>query len=442
MLKKAKKVSEIPSAFPPLPLMKDEFDDFYIPVDSERDSCLSRIEELKGKLEQDNIKILFAGHRGSGKSTELNRVIGDIGDQALIIQFSVMEELDINDINYIDLIMVMMEKLADEAVNNGIIKQDNENIKKIKSWLSVVTEIKEKDTAYQMEVAAGLKADRGILSLFLGLIAEFKASVRSASTNKVEYRQKLEKRISVLRSYCNVLINEIEIKLRKQDKWLLLIIEDLDKAEISKIREIFFEHSGILSELNTRIIFTVSVFAFLTPSLADLKSKFRMVRLPMLKVKDNSRKDFEEGINAIERIVGKRTELSLFENGLLRKIILRSGGVLRDLFEMVELAANSAYFNKRKKITEEDADYAFNRLKSRYHSMITVPDESKNRINTKDLYDKLAEISKSETRKFPLDDTMRLLLSCLAVVEYNGEQWFDIHPAVDKLLKEMGKING
>lgn len=440
MLVKAKAVSEIPSSFPPAPLMEEEFDEFYVPVDSQRDSCLSRIEELKNKLDQDNVKVLFAGHRGSGKSTELNRLKQELGDGAFIIQFSVLEELDINDISYIDLIMVMMEKIADEAVDKGIIKQGSKHIETIKTWLSDVTELKEKETGYQMEVAAGLKADRGILSLFLGLIAEFKAAVRSASTKKTEYRQKLEKRITLLRAYCNILINEIEIKLREQGKRLLLIIEDLDKAEIPKIREIFFEHSGILAELNTRIVFTVSVFALLTPNLADLKNKFRMVRLPMLKVKEKSRKDFKEGIAAMEKIVGRRTELSLFEAGLLPRVILRSGGVLRDLFEMIELAANSADYNKREKITTVDADYAFHRLKTRYHGMITVPDESKVMLKTGDLYAKLVEISQSETRKFPLDDTMLILLSCLAVVEYNGEQWFDIHPAVNQLLKEMGKI--
>jgi len=34
-----------------------------------------------------------------------------------------------------------------------------------------------------------------------------------------------------------------------------------------------------------------------------------------------------------------------------------------------------------------------------------------------------------------------MLLSCLAVLEYNGEQWFDVHPAVKSLLKEMGELN-
>lgn len=39
-LKKATKVSEIPAAFPPAPLSKEEFDTFYVQVDNERDNSL------------------------------------------------------------------------------------------------------------------------------------------------------------------------------------------------------------------------------------------------------------------------------------------------------------------------------------------------------------------------------------------------------------------
>ncbi|HJW86603.1 MAG TPA: hypothetical protein VJ440_08215, partial [Candidatus Brocadiaceae bacterium] len=165
-LKRATKVSEIPAAFPPAPLSNDEFDTFYVPVDSERDNCLSRVSELKKKLEGSNTKILFAGHRGSGKSTELNRLKREIESDTFFVKFSVVEELDINDINYVDLIMVMMEKLASEAVKEGIITTGSKYIKQIKDWLVDVTKIKEEETGYQLEVQAGIKANQGVLSLF------------------------------------------------------------------------------------------------------------------------------------------------------------------------------------------------------------------------------------------------------------------------------------
>ncbi len=69
--------------------------------------------------------------------------------------------------------------------------------------------------------------------------------------------------------------------------------------------------------------------------------------------------------------------------------------------------------------------------------MITVSNEQKGGITTDGLYDKLAEVCKSTTKSHALDEKMLLLLSCLAVVEYNGVQWFDVHPAVKSLLKDI-----
>ncbi|MEE8430484.1 MAG: P-loop NTPase fold protein [Candidatus Desulfatibia sp.] len=440
MLKKAKNISEVPSAFPPAPLKGEEFQEFYVPVDSERDACLSRIEELKKKLEKDNVKILFAGHRGSGKSTELNRLIMESAETDFTVKFSVTEELDVNDINYIDLVMTMMEQIADQAEKAGFIDKDSKHLQKITDWLSDVTEIKATETGYMLEVEAGLKASRGMLSSLIGLIAEFKAAVKSASVNKKEYRKKLDQKISLLTAYCNIMINEIKINLQKQNKNLLVVIEDLDKVETSKTHELFFKHSGILTELNAKIVFTVSVFTLTTPYLADLKSRFELVSLPMLKTKKIAGGVYDRGVAVIKKIVENRAELTLFETGVLDQMIDRCGGVLRDLFEMIDIAATSASFNKLDTIDRQISDYAFERLKSRYHGMITVEGKEETGVTTDSLYDELVKISQSEAKKFPLDKTILLLLSCLAVVEYNGEQWFDVHPVVKSLLKDMGKI--
>ena len=143
----------------------------------------------------------------------------------------------------------------------------------------------------------------------------------------------------------------------------------------------------------------------------------------------------------IKQIVEKRADISLFQEGVLNQMIERSGGVLRDLFEMIEVTASSALFKNKSVIDQETSDYSFERLKMEYRGMITVWGEKEAKVSTGDLYDKLFEVSESSTKEFPLDDTMFLLLSCLAVVEYNGKQWFDVHPAVKSILGsiDMGR---
>ena len=110
--------------------------------------------------------------------------------RTFVVKFSVLEELDINDINYIDLVMVMMEKLADKAEENNLLDKDSKYLEKIKDWLSDVTKIKADETGHMLEIKGGIAADRGILSSLIGIIAEFKAAIKSSSSNKSVYRKK------------------------------------------------------------------------------------------------------------------------------------------------------------------------------------------------------------------------------------------------------------
>lgn len=441
MFSKATTLTEVSNAFQPRPLDATELATYYVQVDQERDAHLSRLVELKKALEKQNIKILFAGHRGSGKSTELNRLRNEIQERFFVVPFSVSDELDIGDMDYIDLVMVMMEKLAEAAVSEGLISQDDQLLEKITGWLTDVTDIKAEQTAYQAEVQAGLKASQGLLGVLLGVVAEFKASVRAGTDQKREYRKKIEPRISLLKANCNILINTVDKVLLSKGKELLLLVEDLDKVEPQRIQDIFSKRSGVLSEINTRIIYTVSLFSLSSPSLRDMMSRFQIQSLPMIKVCSKEGTEHASGIAAIWQIVERRMDTALFANELvLAAMIKNSGGVLRDLFEMVEVAANAADYGRSTAITAEHADYALQRLKSKYHDMISVGNEKAAGLTTEKLYEKLVEIAGSSVKKFPLDEILLMLLSCLAVVEYNGEQWFDVHPAVKSLLKDMGKI--
>ncbi|MBF0551876.1 MAG: AAA family ATPase [Deltaproteobacteria bacterium] len=439
MLKHAVNVSEMLSAFPSAPLASEDFGKFYVNVDAERDHDLSRLEELKKTIMKQSCKVLFAGHRGSGKSTELNRLTGDLESKFFAVKFSVTEQLDVYDLNYIDLIMVMMEQVADQAAEHGLLDQDNKFFKLIESWLTQVTTIKSEDTGYMLEVGAGLKANRGVLSSLIGLFAEFKTAIKAGSSTKKEYRTNLENRVSLLKAHCNLLASAVDQALESQGKRLLIIVEDMDKVETGRSHEIFFQHSGILSELQVRVVFAVSIFTLTRPELADIAGCFEIVSLPMLKVCARSGGPFDPGIEVIKQIVERRAELSLFAKDVLEIMIDRCGGVLRDLFEMIEIAATSAEFKKLPIIDQERADYAFNRLKRKYLGMITVEGREDKEITTKDLYRRLIEVDNSKPKQFGLDKINILLLSCLAVVEYNGEHWMDVHPAVKSILETIDK---
>ena len=67
----------------------------------------SPLEELKILLSdiESPQKVLFSGHRGSGKSTELSKLSLELADQFYIIHYSIKTILNLFDLTYVDVLL-------------------------------------------------------------------------------------------------------------------------------------------------------------------------------------------------------------------------------------------------------------------------------------------------------------------------------------------------
>ncbi|MCD4785197.1 MAG: hypothetical protein K8T10_15380 [Candidatus Eremiobacteraeota bacterium] len=431
---KATNIKEAMSTFEPRPLMNSELAEFYVDTDKARDEVIPRLSEIIEYLNKETPrKILFAGHRGSGKSTELVKLSDKIKDEYYIVNFSVQDELDINDISYSDLIILMMEKIAEKANMDGYIK-DESLIKEIYDWFCKTKIIRTEDATKTDEGKIGAGAP-GIIQQFTGLLVSLTTSMKVSYEERKEIREKVIKRISRLKEYCDRLITEIETRL-PSDKKLLVIVEDLDKVEVSSLSDMFYKHSGILSEIETRIIYTVSIFLLNSSYRKLLDPKFCIVTLPMIKIKEMNGDRCDRGINKIKEIVLRRVEPGILGEDVLGTTVRETGGVLRDVFKVLDIAASAAYYRKKEVIDKKDLDYGLKRVKNDYNSSIVG--DKKLGISTEDLYKKLKDIYDNKIKKLPYSDTLALLVNSQALIEYNGEQWYDIHPLVVQLMKDFG----
>ena len=114
MIEKAKKVEDLIKVFEPYPLMEtDSFEKFYVDTYAARETnAVKRMSYgLKFSLNRD-MKILFMGHRGSGKSTELFLLKNEIDDQFDVINFFIEDEVDVDNLTYIDFIFAIMSQLV------------------------------------------------------------------------------------------------------------------------------------------------------------------------------------------------------------------------------------------------------------------------------------------------------------------------------------------
>jgi hypothetical protein len=133
-------------------------------------------------------------------------------------------------------------------------------------------------------------------------------------------------------------------------------------------------------------------------------------------------------VTTLTCIVKKRMDLSLFEDKeILPKMIDISGGCIWDLFRLIKDAADNALDHDRKKIS--DADY-----------MAQIAENPEKGIKVEDYYQALADCALDANKKPKSSDIMLDLRSNLSVLNYNGEDWSDVHPIVKEILRENGYL--
>ncbi len=442
-LGKALKVEDIYSCFSNTPLSMDDLEQYY--VDTECGRGMYPTEKMKRRLKENpagSYKFLFVGYKGCGKSTELIRLQKELNQDFITLNFSVLKELDIININYIELFIALMKNLFDFVKKEERINIPDDYIKNITNWASS-KEIEEINHKYLgIDIKAGAKIQNGI-PFFADFFAKFTSSAKASSSLKETIKRIVEPKLSELIFNCNSLINEIKLQVEKiGKKGLIVIVEDMDKVDLKQGEEIFYAHSAQLTQLNCHTIFTFPIALKYYIRFKAIKNNYTdSFDLPMIKINNKDGTPFEEGRKLMRNIIGKRMDTSLFKTpDIIEKMIEYSGGCLFDLFLMIKEAADNAEGNEREIITGEDFHVAYLLLKSDYES--TISENEAEQIPVDDYYKMLIECANDKNKKPRQTKELLDLRHNLTVLGYNGDGWSDVHPVVKDILKDRGLING
>ncbi len=439
-MQRATLLSEIPSVTKPEPLDGDALEQFYVPADKARDPVAPPSSWLRDSLHEDPIRLLFASHPGSGKSTELNRLMREAKDDFWFLKLSVQQELDIaaETLSPIDLIMALMEKLYQAGLEEHLVK-DKRVIEPVRKWLDeIVRETKVmREESLRIEAGGGID---GLLAQAVGLLARLRSAFALSSETAETVRRVVRHRIPELRNYCNLVLAEVSsnLKRRSPSARMLVIVEDTDKLDVAAARALFVEHTGLLADLQTSIIYTVPLFLIHSPDRKRLEARFETLTLPMIKTHTPKGEKFAEGWDVLHEIVNRRIDTArLIEPEALERAIAKTGGVLRDLLWVIHAASRAARLGGAERISVEVMEHGLEQLKNRYVQSIYGGGV----VETEQLYEKMAEIAR-KPGKVPVDDALQILLYTQAVIEYNGSGWYDVHPLMREALYEMGWMDG
>lgn len=432
-MKYANQISEMINAFSPEPLKADQMSKFYCDDTMEyrmSDKYSSPMEDIFESCRDggEHNAYLLLGHKGCGKSTELNRMSVNFAAQGYKVKTIICSmDLDMFNIVYSDLFILMGEALLTIAGECGC-KIGKDILDNMISFWDEGTETRTSQKQEAVAIEAGTSAETpGIFTNVLNIFARIKADLKFNEEIRKEYRKKISIRSREwIELLCHV---SEEIKQQTGGKPPIIIFEDLDKLNPEDAWNVFYNYAAVLSGMSFPVIYTFPIGLSYDPRFAAMEGYFITKTLPMIKIETIDGQPFSSGIEVIRRIVEKRAALNLFEENVLEKLIQYTGGSLRDLFHAINASAKRAERRRSGSISMEDAGRALEELKT----------SLTRRIEQKD-YDFLINIYKGNKELIEDKQMLLRMLQASVVLEYNGKRWHNVHPLVAQFFVEQGLV--
>ncbi len=382
----------------------------------------------------------FTGHRGSGKSNMLWRLLESFKDDYFIVYFDVEHNLDTARTNQVDVLYLLGTTIFEVALREGL-EPDRTLIEELDEAVFSLTETHtqtpRRESVDIVKLASGLicfgagalggsVVEKTAEKLTKAVLEPFRFS--SGVSQEIVRTRQVEPQVQAIINNVNLIIADVETRSGKD---LFVVVDGLDKIQrLDQARLIFLE-SGALRGPVCRIVYTVPMLIYREGAFGQVEEESLSYLFPNVRTYyKTSGKRYAKGCGMLEEVVVRRlgtigVELGdLFEPRALDLLIRKSGGVMRWLIELVRDAATAARIDGRDKISLAAARQAVQRHARRLAF----------RLDTA-LVDQLREIRRS--RRLVQSDRMGELLQGLMVVAYlNGEPWFDAHPLVWEALEE------
>jgi len=365
--------------------------------------------------EHENHYILFCGHRGCGKSTELNRIAEKLHrpDGYFVVQCNIVEDLDINNIDYVDILFLAAQKIA-EKLDSIDVSINKQHLDDLRGYFKerIINQINKKELTMSLE--AGLSSKIGFD--FIGsLFAKLTTAIKTGSTYKEEVRMLVKNQFSMFKTIFNRMLDEIKQMLREKNmgKSLLVIIDGTDRLTREDCDKIFINHASQLTQLETNFIYTVPIHLVYETNQTKTfyEAPFVLPNVIIEKIKKGGK---TIGWDAMKDLIYRRIHPDLFDNeNTVNYIIEMSGGHIRELIHILQEAFNSS---DTEKFDEKSVKVGIERLKADYMRLLSSED-----------YKRLVKLEKEKDKES--DDIMKNLLFNSVVLEYN-DYYREINPIV------------
>jgi len=363
----------------------------------------------------DTTKLLVAGQRGMGKTTELRRLTALLQDSdylPVFLQFGAQPS-----ITHAGLIRAMGEALLLHRFSKLNVK----SFQHFQEWYlrEEVTHVVEEGTRGE----AGLGGEYVVFSA--------KGKLEHKSSRKTKKIQKVAKDTRELIIRFNRLIQEVR---KRTGKRVVFIVDDIDKVQdSSSIDNTFIHASHFIGEIDSPCIFTVPI-TYATSSYLRIAALpyTGIYRVPAVELLDPQGQRNHQAFEFMRKVFTLRMPFNPIPQPLFDKVLEYSGGVLIDAMRMFRCICKRVILEPELAVNEQVVLEEFQRLVDDYKFVFDKPS----------LWQKLSVMCKAVDKQIiMIDDALPELLYKMIVIEYwDRKVWFDLHPAARALYGQHQQV--
>lgn len=360
--------------------------------------------------------VLFFGHTGSGKTTELRHYAKHLGGPGryLVVEVDITNELDLHNLQYADTLMAMAKALL-ESLSKSEIELAPDALKKLEDWFCERVLGSEEAKEFSAKLESGAKV-KGGLPFLIDLFSKFTVAFKTNATYKDSMRRTIRNTFREFAQAFNTLLEQAENALdaANKAKRVLFVVDGTDKLRGEDTRAFFVQDAEQLLAIDAHVIYTAPLSLKYEGNLTS-KLDADLV-LPMVKLYERDGARCAAGWSAMRAILLKRAGRTLFAGEPeIDSIVEHCGGHPREMLRLLKLCCE---FAEGERVDAATVEAAIKQLASEYRRFLEPED-----------YTLLARIDRDPVHGGN-DERTRKLLYDLALLEYNDGSWRRSHPAV------------
>lgn len=444
-LVRALDLAAVPRAFRPEPLVASEMAEFYSDaLDKQRASHLLRRikDDLLETVEQGFFfKGILYGNRGTGKSTDINRLLDDaeLKQRFLVVRLDALNELNPQTFSVADVLILLFVNLIESCdARSQELKRafPARNTMELDLQSALSPYFPELQSKEEQSTTKGGGAE-------INLLQTIKLSLRAEGQKKIDVVQRRD----TLTNLSATLDRQAEVIKRQLPGLEILVIgENFDKEQIPPrlLHDTFVQYASVFSALRLNFFFTLPVpfvYAYSNELAFRRENRYPIYDVP---VANREHRRDEAGCSALLDLVTKRADWqNLFADDTLERLLRASGGDLYLLFALTVNAARWARYRheddpaSEAKILPNDAEKAIREQLGIFRNELGTAPNDPDDTPWKDKLQKLRDIYEQKPDANVPDKTLYQLLRKRAVLFFNGTGRYGVHPLAVEILREQ-----